>query len=232
MDKKVAVITGASKGVGKNIALYLAKKGYITLLISRSESNLNKLFTLINNEGGYAKYYPLDISNNKDVAITIKNIIKEFKKIDLLFNSAGVLHKGLLETSKDNIDKMIRINLLGTIYITNKIAQHMKDNKKGYIINMSSMSGKIAYPMFGSYAASKFGVSGYNEALFKELTEYGVKVTAICPALIATDMTENFFDKDSLSKMINIENIVKTVDYLLSLDSTAVIKEIAINGTY
>ncbi|MCP4180835.1 MAG: SDR family oxidoreductase [bacterium] len=232
MGNKVAVITGASRGVGKETALYLSRKGYATLLISRSESNLIKLSTQINNTGGCAKYYPLDISKSKDVEITITNIIKEFKKIDLLFNSAGVLHKGLIELSTDNIDEMIRINLLGTIYITNIIAQHMKDNKEGYIINMSSMSGKRAYPMFGSYAASKFGVSGYNEALFKELTKYGVKVTAICPALIATDMTENFFDKNSLNEMINIENIIKTVDYLLSLDSTAVIKEIAINGTY
>lgn len=231
MKQKTAIITGASRGIGRAVSLYLAKQGYYTILIARREQKLSELVNKINNEFSGAEYHTLDITDKQAVKEIMNEITSKFESIDILFNSAGILKFGTLETSHEDIEKMININLLGTIYITNLVADFMKQQGSGYIFNMSSMSGKRALPLIGMYSASKFGVTGYNEALFNELSQYGVKVTAICPSLIATDMTEDFYDKVPPEKMINMENIVNTVDYLLSLDSTALIKDIEVNKT-
>lgn len=125
------------------------------------------------------------------------------------------------------MDDVLKTNLNGAIYVAKNVANHMKKQKSGYIINMSSIGGKTAASFAGIYAASKFGLVGYSEALMKEMSQYNVKVTTICPGMIATDMvTKN--RSFPAEKMIQVNDIVKTLDYLLYLSDSSLPAEIII----
>lgn len=226
VNKKIAIITGASRGIGKTIAMGLAKSNYHVILISRSESHLQKLKAEIESEDQTADIYALDVSNYSKVEATIVDIVNRFHKIDFLFNNAGVWKSGTSDISVEHIDEVIKTNLLGVIYMGNCVAQQMKKQKNGYIINMSSMAGKRGLASSGIYCASKFGVLGYSESLYKELLAYGVKVTSICPSLVASDMSKSFsFDQEL---MIKPDDILKTVQYLLELEACAAIPEVIV----
>ena len=188
MNKKITIVTGASSGVGKGVAIYLAKQNYHVVLIARSEDKLKAVFEEIRQNGGSAEMCPLDVSDAKNVSLAIKKIINNHGHIDLLFNNAGILKHGTTEISDQDLDELLKINLNGAIYMAKNVAEQMKKQKSGYIINLSSIGGKTAASFAGAYAASKFGLSGYSEALTKDMSLYGVKVTNLCPGMIATDM--------------------------------------------
>jgi 3-oxoacyl-[acyl-carrier protein] reductase len=120
---------------------------------------------------------------------------------------------------------MINTNLIGVFNFVSTVAPFMKKNKKGRIINVSSFSGKIARELLGGYAATKFGVIGLNESIYKELASHGIYVTALCPSFVDTDMTADI--QMDRSEMIQTSDIVKTVDFLLGLSPSVAVKEIA-----
>lgn len=223
--KKVAVITGASQGIGKAVALSWAED-YHVILLARSEKKLQELKQQIEKRGQTADVYVLDVTDSAKVYATVDDIIHRFNRIDFLFNGAGIFSFGTSDMPITEIETMLKTNLFGTIYVSNAVAAHMKKQKNGYIFTMSSIAGKRGMPRSGIYCASKFGVSGYSEALFKELLAYDVKVTALCPSTVATDMTKGFPLDQKL--MIPAEDIVKTVNYLLSLNDNTAIAEIII----
>ncbi len=225
--KKIAVVTGASRGIGESVASFLAKNDYFLILVARSEEKLKKVKTQIEESGNYAVYYSLDVSVSLEVQSCIEDIISTYGQIDLLFNNAGIVKKGTTALPNNEIDEILKINLNGAIYVAKYVAEQMKKQKSGYIINMSSMGGKTAASFAGVYAASKFGLSGFSEALAKEMSPYNVKVTNLCPHMTATEMTAN--RKFKPEKMIQIDDICKTIGYLLSLSQSAVPLEVAIH---
>lgn len=227
MKKKIALVTGASNGIGKSVALFLAENDYFVILLARNEKRLKAVKTQIEKTKNSAIYYRLDVSNSTEVQSCINNIISKYGHIDLLFNNAGILKKGTITLSDNEIDELLKINLNGAIYIAKYVAAQMKQQKYGYIINMSSMGGKIAASFAGIYAASKFGLSGFSEALAKEMSSYNVKVTNLCPHMTATDMTvKRAFDTE---EMIQTDDICKTIEYLLNLSQHAIPIELAIH---
>ena len=157
----------------------------------------------------------------------IEQITNDYGRIDLLINNAAILKRGTTELPDREIDELLRINLNGAIYVAKYVATQMKKQRHGYIINISSLGGKVAASFSGIYAASKFGLSGFSEALSKEMSLYGVKVTNICPSMIATEMAEG--RKFKLNQMIQLDDITKTVAYLLSLSHNAIPTEILIS---
>src|SRR3990167_9365582 len=161
MNKKIAIITGASAGIGKAIAIDLAGQNYHVVLIGRSIERLKSVKNEIENAAGNASYYSIDVSNAEDVAKCINDVIKVFGHIDVLFNNAGILKLGTTNISSNEINEIMQINFLGAIYVANAVASFMKKQRFGYIINISSMSGKRALPVNGIYSASKYGVVGY-----------------------------------------------------------------------
>lgn len=227
MNKKIAVITGASRGIGKAVAEYLAEKGYTVALIARNEKLLTQVHDQIIAKGGNASLYVTDVSDSSQVKTCIENIVNKYQKIDLLFNNAAILKRGTSDISDRDIDELLQINLHGAIYIAKYVAEQMKKQKEGYIINMSSIGGKIAQSFSGIYAASKFGLTGFNEALAKEMSFYGVKVTSICPSMTATEMTAGRRFKPEV--MIQTSDIIKTVEYLLGLSKNATPIEVIIH---
>ncbi|MDR3490978.1 MAG: SDR family NAD(P)-dependent oxidoreductase [Gammaproteobacteria bacterium] len=226
--KLVAVVTGASRGIGYAIATYLASKGYKLLLIARKLENLQVSADEIVAKFPGMAFQPsiaaIDVSDYEKVKSVVNDFAKEQGQIDILCNSAGYVKRGSSELSYDEFIKMINTNLIGAFNCIQTVVPYMKEKKSGRIINIASRSGKIARKQLGGYAASKFGIIGLNEAIYKELAEYGIYVTAICPNLVATDMTS---DVDMAKhEMIQTNDIVKSVDYILSLSPSVAIKEI------
>lgn len=221
-----AVITGGSSGIGFAIAKHLSEQGYKLLILARNKDNLMKS---VKSLPGVHSYVSLDVSNITDVKEAVDNFFNEAGRIDLLVNCAGYVKRGTSELSSVEFEKMINTNLVGIFNLINSIVPYMKTQKYGKIITIASISGKVGRAPLGGYAASKFGVMGLNESLYKELAPLGISVTAICPNLVDTDMTADV--KMPREKMMKTEDIVKTVDYLLNLPSRVSIKEIVMQCT-
>jgi 3-oxoacyl-[acyl-carrier protein] reductase len=210
--EKVAIVTGASRGVGKELAVYLAKLGYRVVLIARNEALLQQVSRQINEDSGAATFFCLDVSHSSQVKSCVEQIVHDYGRIDLLINNAAILKRGTIDLADEEIDELLSINLNGAIYVAKYVAAQMKKQRNGYIMNISSLGGKVAASFSGVYAASKFGLSGFSEALCKEMSLYGVKVTNICPSMIATEMAEG--RKFKLDQMIQLDDLTKTVEYL------------------
>jgi len=226
---KVAIITGASRGIGASIGEGLTADGYVTALVARSEQALkelaNKISSKVANQNPVMTY-PLDVQDHNAVQAMVKEVYSKFGRVDLLFNNAGIDMLGTTDVSIEDFDKTIAINLRGAFSFLKAVVPIMEAQGSGTIINVASRAGKIGFPDFGVYGASKFGLVGLNEALYRQLSHKGIKVTALCPGWVDTDMA-----KDSglpKEEMISTEDIVTTVRWLLALSPAAVVKELVI----
>ena len=227
MKEKIAIVTGASRGIGKAVAEFLASKNYFVILIARNKELLEKNCAQIISAGGKATYYALDITDINKIKNCIQKIITDHQQINLLFNNAGIAKVGTVTITDQEILETLDTNLKGALFFAKYVALQMKEQRSGYIINLSSLSGKISSSNLGAYNASKFGLNGFSEALSKEMSAYGVKITTICPGLVATDMTAGFnFDHN---EMIQTSDICQTLDYLLRLSPTALPLEISLH---
>lgn len=221
---KTAIVTGASSGIGKALAIHLANNGYTLLLLSRNQEKLIELEKALVGSHCVAA---VDVANSTMVQEAVDNFLARFGQIDLLFNSAGYVKSGTSLLAEDEFLKMINANLLGTFNLIHAVLPSMKEKNAGYIINIASISGKRARATLGGYAASKFAVVGFCEALYKELAETGICVTTICPGLVATPMTDDV--KLPREEMLQTSDIVKSVDYLLSLSPNARMQELVLH---
>lgn len=223
MNTKTAVITGASSGMGKALAFHLAKKGYSLLLIARNETKLREVERKLQGDHRIAA---IDVANSAKVNQAIETFLSEFNQIDLLFNSAGYVKRGTTTLDENELLQMMNTNFLGTFNFIKAVTPHMSNRKCGHIVSVASYSGKYARAPLGGYAASKFAVVGFCESVYKELAPLGVAVTTICPNLVDTEMTADV--NMPREQMLHTDDIVKTVDYILSLSPSVAIKEIVL----
>jgi len=225
---KVAVITGASKGIGYHCAYYFAKKGYSLALMSRNQDILEKMKdTMISEYQVDVSVHTVNVSDKANVTKAFQEAVEHHHHIDVLLNNAGVLHLGTELITEDHFNELIDVNLKGFFYVLQAVVPIMKQQKSGYIFNLGSRAGKRGLAKFGVYSMTKFGVVGMSEALFIDMAEYNVKVTALCPSVIDTDMTRQFEGIANQDK-IDVGDIVSTIDYCLKLGPNACIKEIEI----
>jgi short-subunit dehydrogenase len=228
MTKPTALVTGASRGIGKSIAKKLAELNYNLILIARSESGLKQVATEIENSGSKVSYYTCDLSSVQSINESLNKIFKDHQVVDVLVNNAGIWTEGSLEASVEEFNKVLAVNLSAQFVILKRIVPLMKSNRQGYIFNISSQAGKYGFPGAATYVASKFGLSGLSESLYRELAEHNIKVTAICPSWVNTDMAADAGATIPYEEMIQTEDISKTIEWLLSLSSAASIKEVNI----
>ena len=207
-DKKTIIITGAAGGIGEYLAHDFAKAGAQLILTDVNEDKLTIIGNLIKDTYKTKVItYPIDVSNQNDVKEFADYILKEFDKVDVLINNAGIGHLGeLAETSIDKWKQLIDINLLGPIYHTSALLPSMIKNKCGHIVNVSSGQAFYRMPTWGAYSVSKLALGAYSEILRHELRKFNIKVTTCYPFLINTGFYDdvegdNLFQKLSIKLM-------------------------------
>lgn len=190
---KTALITGASRGIGRAIALEFAHNGVKRLiLVARDRQRLAELATEIEPMGVEVITLALDLTQSVQVHIAIAQAWRTHGPIEILVNCAGVAHQTpFLESKLPEVQEEISLNLIGLYTITHVIARRMATRESGTIINVSSLMGKIAAPTMSTYSATKFAILGFTEALRQELAPYNIRVMALLPTLTDTDMTRD-----------------------------------------
>lgn len=226
MEIRCALITGGSRGIGKAICLKLAKLGYkIALNYRNDEAGAMEVVNLIKSNGGEAIAIKGDVSNYEDALNVIEKTKEVYGTIDVLVNNAGITNdKLILRMKEEDFDKVINVNLKGTFNCVKHVVPLMLKNKRGVIINLSSVIGIIGNAGQSNYAASKAGIIGLTKSLAKELGGKGIRVNAVAPGFIKTDMTEALSEtvkeklKDSipLKRLGDGEDIAEVVSFLCS----------------
>ena len=229
MEKKVAVVTGASRGIGAAIARELAAAGmYVVINYCGSEEKAQELKTEIEQNGGEASIYKCDVSDNVACKDFIGNVIAEYGHLDVLVNNAGITRDGLLmRMSEEDFDKVLDTNLKGTFHTIRAALRQMIRQRSGRIINMASVVGVSGNAGQANYAASKAGVIGLTKTAAREVASRGITVNAVAPGFIETDMTEVLPEKIKeasaaqipLGKFGKAEDVANAVAFLASEDA-------------
>ena len=229
MEKKVAVVTGASRGIGAAIARELAVAGmYVVINYCGSEEKAQELKTEIEQNGGEASIYKCDVSDNVACKEFIGNVIAEYGHLDVLVNNAGITRDGLLmRMSEEDFDKVLDTNLKGTFHTIRAALRQMIRQRSGRIINMASVVGVSGNAGQANYAASKAGVIGLTKTAAREVASRGITVNAVAPGFIETDMTEVLPEKIKeasaaqipLGKFGKAEDVANAVAFLASEDA-------------
>ena len=227
---KVALITGATRGIGRQIAVTLAKEGYdIALNYRRENEELESVKKEIEESKVQCLAIKGDVSSFEDCEEFVKQVIEKFEKIDVLVNNAGITKDMLLmRMKKEDFEQVIDVNLVGTFNVTKNVISHMLKARSGRIINISSVVGVSGNAGQTNYSASKAGIIGFTKSLAKEVASRGVLVNAVAPGFIETSMTEVLKDevKEEIAKNIPLkrmgiaQDVANVVKFLASSDSS------------
>jgi len=239
LSGKVALVTGASRGIGKAIAISLGRQGAEVIVnYSASEASAEEVAKSITDKGGISYKLKFDVSDEESVNTGINQIIKDSGKIDILINNAGITRDGLLMRMKvSQWDEVLDTNLKGVFLCTKNVSKFMMKQRSGKIINITSIVGLTGNPGQANYAASKAGVIGFTKTCAKEFASRGIKVNAVAPGFIETEMTENLKTDDilkmiPLGKLGSSDQIASLVNFLVSSDASEYItgQTISIDG--
>lgn len=223
---KVALITGASKGIGKACAIRLAKDGYAVVVnYSSSDDAAKQTLEQIEANGGQGMVYKADVSKLAEVKQMVRDVFKAYGRIDVLVNNAGIVRdEYLLMINPETLDKCIDLNVKGYFYAAQQVALKMFKQKSGVIVNMSSVSSKFALAGQSVYSATKGAVNSLTQTLAKELGGYGIRVNAVAPGFIATEMIDAipeekrsaYLEKIPLKRFGTAEEVANMVSALVS----------------
>ncbi len=191
--KPVIIITGASSGIGAAAARLFGQNGYRVVLAARRLDRLHAVQDQIRTAGGEALSVASDVSRPEDIHNLVESTLREYGQIDILFNNAGFGRLGWLEKldPEKDILPLFQVNVLGVVLLTHAVLPYMIARRSGHIINMASVAGLIATPTYSIYAASKFAVRGFSNALRREVGIYGIRVSVICPGGADTEFRQH-----------------------------------------
>ena len=216
LEGKVAIVTGASKGIGREIAILFAKEGANLVLTARSEELLRSLSAEIHSAGGHEPLcFPLDVKQSEKVDELVDKTLDKFGRVDILVNNAGVTRDGLLlRMSDEDWDEVLDTNLKGAFLCLRAVAKPMMRQRAGRIINMASVIGLIGNAGQANYAASKAGIIALTKSAAKELGSRNILINAIAPGFIDTDMTRALSDdiKNAILKSIPVGKLGQPAD--------------------
>ena len=222
---KVALVTGASRGLGKAIALALAAEGASIAAVARSEEALRETVEAIRATGGVAETFPCDVADEAAVEAAVGKITARFEHIDILVNNAGVTRDGLLMRMKsDDWDAVLNTNLKGAFHLTKQVGRLMVRQRAGRIINISSVIGLMGNAGQANYAASKAGLIGFSKSVAREFASRGITCNVVCPGFIETDMTRGLsedlrnklLERIPLQRLGQPDDVAGTVAFLCS----------------
>lgn len=214
LQGKIAVVTGASRGIGRAIALALAGEGAAVALGSRSLEELSQLASTIDSQGGKAVAIPLDVTDRDSIEAAVKETAASLGTADIVVNNAGIAKSAKTVDMEDDVwDQHLRVNLTGAYHVTKAFLPGLIGKKWGRIINIASTAGKVGFLYTAAYCASKHGLLGFTRALALEMVRHNVTVNAICPGYVATDMTKrsiaNISQKTGMSEADTLSRLEK-----------------------
>jgi len=234
LKDKFAIVTGAGRGIGKAIALALAGEGCNLALVSRTRKQVQTVADLAQQQGVEAFALRADVSVEKDVRTVIQKTVRTFGRIDILINNAGILPETtrvpLAEVSEKDWDRVLTTNLKGMFLFTKNILPVMKSRNDGFILTVSSIMGRWGFTNLSSpYTASKFGICGLTETLFKEVKDTNIRVSMICPGIVDTDFqTPSRRRLADPEEWLKPEDIAEAVIFLLTRPPKIIIPEMLI----
>ncbi len=235
---QVAVVTGATSGIGAATARALAAAGAKVVISGRREDRLASLATELEKDGREVRSVAADLGTNEGAQAVVDAAISAFGRLDVLVNNAGVMFLSPIDDADPaDWDAMIRVNLLGVMYASRAALPQMRQQKSGHIVNVSSVSGRFAGPTQGGYNASKWGVNGFSEALRREVHQDGIKVTLIEPGIVATELTDHIPHEATKTRYEGIvgqmeplesEDIAESIRFVVSQPRRVSINEVLI----
>ncbi|MGH3088544.1 MAG: SDR family oxidoreductase [Rubrobacteraceae bacterium] len=240
LDGKVAVVTGASSGIGEATAEALSEEGASVVIAARREDRLEGLKKRLEENGGEVFAIRCDVTDEGQAHELIEKAEAEFGGVDILVNNAGVMLLSRIEKSlSDEWRRMFDVNVLGLLYATDAAVKGMKERRSGHIVNISSVAGRRTRPTTGVYSGTKYAVNAISEALRAELVADNIRVTIIEPGAVATELPDHTSDEDArsdLSGVIDIEtlqaeDIANAITYAVTRPQRVNVNELLIMPT-
>ncbi|GAA0614021.1 SDR family oxidoreductase [Virgibacillus siamensis] len=236
LSGKTAVVTGASSGIGAEIATHLAAEGANVVLAARRKNMLNELVQSINeNESGDAIAVETDVTNKDEVDLLAEKAVNTFGKVDIYVNNAGLMLLSKVQKGHvDEWDQMIDVNIKGVLYGINSVLPKMLERKNGHLVNVSSVAGHEVSKVNSVYSATKFAVRALSMGLEKELARTGVRVTNISPGAVDTDLASRGTDEEIISKIkesnrkLKSDDIARSVVYAVTQPDYVNVNEITV----
>ena len=238
---KVAIVTGASSGIGYATALALSKAGAKVAIGARRTDRLSELENEITKNGGQAFSQKLDVTKKSDCDSFVNAVIEKWGGVDILVNNAGLMPLSFIKNLKiDEWDQMIDVNIKGVLYCTAAVIPHMTEKKSGHIVNISSVAGRIVFPSGSVYCATKHAVTALSEGLRQEFsTRKNIRVTCIEPGVVSTELTNTITDEslkdfvENAKKMqsLSAEDIANAITYAVEAPSHVNVNEVLIRPT-
>lgn len=233
LKNKNALVTGAGKGIGKAVAIALAKEGVNVILVARTQSDLDQVAKEVKTFGVKTLALTADVADINSVNNAVEKALAVFKTIDILINNAGIAAFGkFLELEPAAWERIIQVNLMGTYYVTRAVLPNMIERQTGDIINISSTAGLSGNALTSAYSASKFAVLGLTESLMQEVRKHNIRVTALIPSTVATDMAKDLKLTDgNPDKVMQSEDMAELIIAQLKLNRRVFIKNSSIWST-
>jgi len=238
---KVAIVTGASSGIGYATALALSKAGANVAIGARRTDRLSKLENEITKNGGKVFSQKLDVTKKSDCDSFVAAIIKKWGGVDILINNAGLMPLSFVKNLKvDEWDQMIDVNIKGVLYCTAAVIPHMLEKKSGHIVNISSVAGRIVFPSGSVYCATKHAVTAFSEGLRQEFsTRSNIRVTCIEPGVVSTELTgtitddslKSFVENSKKMQSLNAEDIANAILFAVETPPHVNVNEILVRPT-
>ncbi|MBC9913101.1 3-ketoacyl-ACP reductase [Chitinophaga varians] len=226
LQGKKVLITGGGKGIGRAVAVALAQEGADIALIGRSERPLQEVVATLTDMGVKAAYATADVGVMAEVDKAVASLTQQLGSIDILINNAGIAaFGGFMDLTPTQWEDIIRVNLLGVYYVTRAVLPDMIARKTGDIINISSTAGQRGAPLTSAYSASKFGLLGLTESLMLEVRKHNIRVSALTPSTIATDMAKELNLTDgNPEKVLQPEDLAELMVAQLKMNRRVVLK--------
>jgi NADP-dependent 3-hydroxy acid dehydrogenase YdfG len=239
VDGKVAIVTGASSGIGESTAEALAAEGARVVLAARRAERLEALADRIDEDGGEALVVSTDVTEEDDIDALVEETTDEYGQIDILVNNAGVMLLEPLERAdRSNLRQMVEVNLLGLMNLTHAVLPVMQSQDSGHIVNVSSVAGREASANSSGYNATKFGVNAFTDAVRQEVSAEGIRSTIIEPGAVETELATHIPDEQVIEQfaemdipVLDPDDIARSVVYATSQPQRVDVNEILIRPT-